>query len=115
MHNYETLFTENYQVQVILPMGATDIQVSIPFEVDEIDYSGKQFNTLDVFGAPKIVIKMRNVSSLLHKKDFEVTYRLESHWILAKPAMMACTVFVFYLFALAYSRVELQMEKKKID
>jgi len=107
MHNYQTLFTENYELQLVLPMGATNIKVDVPFKVDDIDYTGKQFGTLDVFGAPKITIKMKNASALLHNKDFEVSYTLESYWIILKAAVMACTVFVFYIFALVYSRVEL--------
>jgi len=41
MHNYETLFTENYELQLVLPMGAKNIKVNIPFKVDDIDYNGK--------------------------------------------------------------------------
>lgn len=100
MHNYLSLFSENHTVEVILPMGATEIKVNIPFDIDEIDYSGRSFKTLDVVGAPKIVIKVKNASAHLHNKDFEVSYKLQSYWLIAKPLVMAGTMFVFCLLVI---------------
>ena len=113
MYNYLDIFSDNHMVEVILPMGATNINVKIPFDVEEIDYTGKSFNTLDFLGALKITIKLKNLSAHLHNKDFEVTYTLESHWLLAKPIVMAGIVFVFYLLALLYNRVDIDISEKK--
>jgi len=35
MHAYDVLLSENYTLEIVLPLGATDIKVNLPFEVDE--------------------------------------------------------------------------------
>ena len=44
-------------------MGATDVKVDLPIDIDSIDYSGRSYSTLDIFGATKIVIKAKNIGS----------------------------------------------------
>lgn len=60
MHAFEDSLTEDYVVRVILPEGASDIEIEVPAAlknfVDKI-YLDKFFGTLDYFGRPMIVIK----------------------------------------------------------
>lgn len=35
MHAYDVLLVEDYTLEIVLPLGATDIQVNLPFDVDE--------------------------------------------------------------------------------
>ena len=88
-HSYDTLLTEDYTVEVTLPNGAKNIKVSfvylnlvqvhVPFEVDEINYDGKSYGTLEFWPSTKVSIKLKNANSLLNAKDFAVTYTLPSH------------------------------------
>ena len=63
MHDFEDSLTEDYTVRIILPEGATGIDVEVPGAlknfVDEI-YLDKYFGTLDYFGRPMVVIKQSN-------------------------------------------------------
>jgi len=53
--------------------------VHVPFEVEEIDYTGKSYGTLEFWPSTKVTIKLKNANSLLNQKDFAVTYKLPSH------------------------------------
>lgn len=72
-HNYDVLLTEDYTVEVVLPLGATNIKVDLPFDA-EISTDGVSFNTLDYMGAPVVTIKSKNANSLLEKGDLTITY-----------------------------------------
>lgn len=56
MHSYDKSLTSDYTVRVILPEGADNIQVDLPFDVDSITID-RYFGTLDFFGRPMITIK----------------------------------------------------------
>ena len=57
MHAYDKSLTEDYQVKVILPEGASNVKVELVgvIEPDSIEV-GKYFGTLDYFGRPEIII-----------------------------------------------------------
>lgn len=68
---FDELLAEEYELRVILPEGASNIQVEFPpFEVDETEVT-KTFSYLDTVGRPTIVIKKRNVSKY-HYQQFSV-------------------------------------------
>ncbi len=60
LHNYNDIMSENYTLKVILPEGATDIKMHMPFEVDSIT-DEVVFSYLDFYGRPVKVIKKENV------------------------------------------------------
>lgn len=63
-----SFMTEEYELRVMLPEGATDIQVNLPFEA-EIEEK-LEFSYLDFIGRPVMVIKKQNVIDDYHNKDF---------------------------------------------
>jgi len=57
MHAWDKSSTEDYTVRVILPEGASNIKLELPFQVTGADVSvGKYFGILDYFGRPEIII-----------------------------------------------------------
>ena len=71
MHDIEDILAENYTLKVILPEGATNIKVTLPFKVDHQE-TGLHFSTLDYIGRPTLIIKKANVISSLHDDYFQV-------------------------------------------
>jgi oligosaccharyltransferase complex subunit alpha (ribophorin I) len=72
-HDYSDVLAENFTLRVILPEGATNVQVHLPFAVDSMETSA-YFSTLDYIGKTLITITKKNVHSLLHKQPFQVSY-----------------------------------------
>ena len=79
MHAYDRSLTEKYEVSVVLPEGATDIQVELAGDVkpDSIGME-KYFGTMNFFGRPKIVIKKSNTIHEICDSTIRVKYRFDS-------------------------------------
>ena len=79
MHAFDKSLTENYEVSVILPEGATDIQLELAGDVhpDSIGME-KYFGTMNFFGRPKIVIKKANTIHEICDSTIRVRYRYEN-------------------------------------
>lgn len=79
MHAYDKSVTEDYTVKVILPEGATDIQLELAGDIkaDSIDM-GKYFGTMTYFGKPMITIKKTNAIHDICDSTLRVKYRFES-------------------------------------
>mmetsp|Transcript_32690 Transcript_32690/g.23623 ORF Transcript_32690/g.23623 Transcript_32690/m.23623 type:complete len:203 (-) Transcript_32690:62-670(-) len=111
MHAYDVLLVEDYTLEIVLPLGATDIQVNLPFDVDE-QYYEEYFSTLDFFGRTKIVIKKENVFSEMHSENFQITYKFDPIMLLSKPLLCSLTFLSFYLISIFLSRIDVSLDKK---
>ena len=63
MHAYEDSLTEDYEFKIVLPEGATNIQVELPAGLRNTDNKvdlGKFYGTLDFFGRPTVSITQKN-------------------------------------------------------
>lgn len=112
------LLTEDYTVEVVLPLGATNIKVDMPFEA-EVTTDGVNFGTLDYFGAPVITIKSSNANNLVDSGDITITYTYSPAMLIMKPLYLSSIVFAFLVVMIASFRVSLSLkddqEKQKQD
>jgi len=118
MHAYDDSLTEDYQFKVILPEGATDIQIELPSglkdNVDSIEM-GKFFGTLDFLGRPMITVNKKNAVYELVDDIVRVKYTFNnSSDFYLEPAYVFAMVFSLYLVAMFYSRMGLSLENKKV-
>jgi len=105
MHEYDKSLSEDYTVRVILPEGATDIKVSLPFEVDDLKI-GRYFGTLDYFGRPEITLKKKDAVHDLYDGVLKVHYTFNNSFdFYLEPVCMFAMVFSCYLVAIIYTRV----------
>jgi oligosaccharyltransferase complex subunit alpha (ribophorin I) len=111
-HDLSEILAENFTLKVILPEGATNIKVHIPFEVDSIE-SGLHFSTLDYIGKPLITIKKDNVVSQLHKQPFQVSYDFSSQGLLIEPLYVIVFFLSCFLVAILYARIDLSFKDEK--
>lgn len=87
----------------------------VPFEVDEIDYKGESYGTLEFWPSTKVSIKLKNANSLLNAKDFAVTYTLPSHQLLVKPLLLIATLLAFALAIIFLSRTDIKLYDDKAE
>uniref|UniRef100_A0A6A7FUS7 Dolichyl-diphosphooligosaccharide--protein glycosyltransferase subunit 1 n=1 Tax=Hirondellea gigas TaxID=1518452 RepID=A0A6A7FUS7_9CRUS len=98
---------DNLTVKVILPEGATDIEVSLPFEVDSYTME-TLFSYLDTTGRPVVVFNKKNVVDF-HRQHFEVVYNFTWLAILREPFFLFTGFFIAFLVFIGLSRVSLEL------
>lgn len=117
MHAYDSSTTEEYQVNVILPEGASNLRIDLPFTcgVKEEDISlGKYFGTLDFFGRPKLTILKKNAVHDLCDNVLTVRYTLSPTALYQKVVAMFALLFALFSIAMLYMRVGLSLGDKKV-
>ena len=85
----------------------------MPFDVDSATIERSQL-TLDFFGTPKLVLKVKNATSMRNQHSIVVKYKYDEKLILLKPIGLSLTVFVFYLAAIIYSRISLSFAENRV-
>ena len=111
-HDLSDILAENYTLKIILPEGATNVKVHIPFEVDSMETS-PYFSTLDYIGKTLITIKKNNVHSQLHKQPFQVSYDFSDQAMFIEPMYVIVFFFACYLAAIFYARIDLSFKDDK--
>ena len=111
LHHYTDILAETYTLKIILPEGATNIKVNIPFEVDQIEES-LVFSYLDWIGRPARTIKIDNAIAVNHAHNLQVTYTFESSSQLIEPVYVIGFLFSIFLFVIAFNRFEMHLEKR---
>jgi len=107
------ILTNELEVRVILPEGATDIQVHTPFDVEHLKTSSR-LTYLDYFGRPVVSFRKSNVVSE-HNQNFQVTYRAASGHMLQEPLLLIIGYFVLFLTTMVLVRLDFSLvsENKK--
>ena len=90
----------------MLPEGCLDIQVDLPFAVEQS--WEKKFSYLDTLGRPVLVLKMRNVTPD-HNVPLVVSYRFSSLYQLQEPLLLVLAFFACFCLVIAYSRCEFSL------
>lgn len=115
MHAWDKSLSEDYTVRVILPEGATNIKLELPFQVTGADVTmGKYFGTLDYFGRPEIKINKLNAVHEICDGPIRVKYEFEKATFYLEVFQLAGLVFLVFLFLIIASRLELNLESKKV-
>jgi len=102
--DFDNAAIDEITVRVILPEGASDIEVHTPFAID-----GKSRDThytyLDTTGRPVLIVKKKNIVSD-HNRFFQVTYKFSQLSLLQEPFLLIVAFFLFFLLIMVYIRLE---------
>lgn len=113
---FDDAVIDDLTVRVILPEGASNIEVFPPFSVDS-QSSATHFTYLDTFGRPVIVLEKKNVISE-HNKMLRVQYSFGTLGMLREPFLLVSAFFLFFVAIMLYYRVEFKIgatKEKQID
>jgi len=102
---------ENHLVRIILPEGARDIKVNLPFTVDSQSTTDKHYTYLDTTGRPVVVLSRKN-TVILHNQFIEVTYSFSQLQMLKEPLLLTGTFFLLLLAVIIYVRIDLSIVPK---
>jgi len=103
------LVIDELVVKVILPEGAKDARVTVPFPVDT-QSTEKHYTYLDTTGRTVLVIEKRNVVKE-HNQYFQVHYTYSRLSMLQEPLLVAGALFAFFLAVIFYVRFEVSITK----
>jgi len=103
------LVIDELVVKIILPEGAKDARVTVPFPVDT-QSTEKHYTYLDTTGRTVLVIEKRNAVRE-HNQYFQVHYTYSRLSMLQEPLLVAGALFAFFLAVIFYVRFEVSITK----
>eukprot|EP01121_Diplochlamys_sp_Union-15-3_P002294 TRINITY_DN11_c0_g1_i1.p1 TRINITY_DN11_c0_g1~~TRINITY_DN11_c0_g1_i1.p1 ORF type:complete len:613 (-),score=87.51 TRINITY_DN11_c0_g1_i1:33-1871(-) len=97
---------------VILPEGASDIDVKIPFSIDsQSEY--KHYTYLDTVGRPVVKVEKHNTVNEHCVQYIQVTYTFGRLAMLREPFLLITSYLAFFGLVMIYLRFELSISKAK--
>lgn len=110
-HPYNDIAAEEFYLKIVLPEGATDVDLELPFQVDSIEKE-TVFQYLDLRGRNSIIINKKNVIEKYHDQKVVVTYKLTQFDLMIKPIILIFYSFCALLFAFVFYRLATQNKTK---
>jgi oligosaccharyltransferase complex subunit alpha (ribophorin I) len=110
---FEDVWVGDMTVKVILPEGVKNVEVSLPFEVEEQSMS-RRFTYLDtewMGGRTVVVLKKHNLVPE-HRVPLTITYDFDQNLMLVEPLLLVGTFFLFFVVSTILSRLDLSLEDK---
>lgn len=104
---------DDLTLRVILPEGASDIKLFVPFDVDSEDRAVRK-TYLDTVGRPTVVFRKTNLVSY-HDDYFQVVYVFPKRDMLIEPLMLSGIFFGLFAFTIFYGRLNLSLSPEKTD
>lgn len=105
LENAQNMTLDKVQVKVILPEGATDVEVTPPklFNMSAIEHI-EHHTFFDSTGRPAVVLFKENVIAE-HEQPVIISYKLSTFRVLQKPLVLSLSNFIFFSFTILISRM----------
>lgn len=108
-HVFDDMVVDDMLLKVILPEGAKDIELKVPFEVeragDEVHYT-----YLDTLGRPVVVIKKTKLVEQ-HIQDFELHYSFKKINLIQEPLLVVGAFYLLFIIVIIYVRLDFAITK----
>ncbi|KAF9353450.1 dolichyl-diphosphooligosaccharide--protein glycosyltransferase subunit 1 [Mortierella sp. AD094] len=98
---------DDIEIRVVLPEGAKNVNVNMPFEVDSIEHSNTK-TYMDSAGRYTITINTRNLIEE-HAQDMLIEYEFESLSYFTKPVAAAVMLMIIFASSMVYSRLDFRI------
>jgi len=106
----ETVAINEANVTVVLPEGATDIEIFTPFDVSIVHSSHVTYLDLKSCGRPTVILSKKNVVNE-HNQNFQIMYRFSKSSMLFEPILLTLAFFSIFLFIIILVRVDLSLSR----
>eukprot|EP00271_Cylindrocystis_brebissonii_P002703 TRINITY_DN13489_c0_g1_i1.p1 TRINITY_DN13489_c0_g1~~TRINITY_DN13489_c0_g1_i1.p1 ORF type:complete len:622 (+),score=114.77 TRINITY_DN13489_c0_g1_i1:92-1957(+) len=106
---FEDVVVEDLEVKVVLPEGASGIEVRTPFVMEQ--FQEEKYSYLDTVGRPVVVLKRANVVGEMSGMSFEVLYEYPRFVQLGKPLLLVLVAFLFFGIFMVSVRTDLTISK----
>jgi len=106
---------DDLTVKVILPEGATNIQVNVPFSVDSTSETTRQtYLDTPAIGRPVVILGKKNVVAA-HNVPFEVTFDFPRHFMMHEPLLLVSAFLAFFVVCMCLFRLDMSIAKKPMQ
>lgn len=103
---------DDLTLKIILPEGATNIQLNIPFSVDAVSEASRQtYLDTPVFGRPVVIIDKKNVVAA-HNVPFEVTFDFPQRFMLHEPLLLVSGFMAFFIVCMVLFRLDVSLVRQ---
>lgn len=110
-HIFDDMLIEDVTVKIILPEGARDLQLNVPYEVqrgpDEL-----HFTYLDTTGRPIVILHKNNLVEN-HIQEFELHYKFQRLLMLQEPLLVVVAFYLLFLLVIIYVRLDFSISTDK--
>eukprot|EP00941_MAST-03F_sp_MAST-3F-sp1_P000025 g25.t1 len=116
---FDSAVTNSLRTKIILPEGATDIEVVTPYDFDGPTYT-RRFTFLDASwlggGRPVIILKKKNIVRE-HYQSVQIKYKFRKISMLGEPLLLILGWLSLFLVVIIGSRLDFSIvaEKAKIN
>ncbi|KAJ3414224.1 hypothetical protein HDV05_006841 [Chytridiales sp. JEL 0842] len=108
---------ENVVFKMVLPEGATDVKVALPFKVDKETHT-VSYSNLDTVGRPTVILEKSNVVDE-HGLPVQISYNLDTAALIRKPLAVSAIIFGLLVLGMIANRLDLTLvhdpRKEKIN
>jgi oligosaccharyltransferase complex subunit alpha (ribophorin I) len=109
--NWKTdVVIEKLQIKVILPEGAKDITLHVPYSLDK-EGRGVHYTYLDTVGRPVVFLEKSNLVNE-HYKFFQVSYTFAATALLREPLLVIGAITALSVAIIFFSRLEISIIPK---
>lgn len=108
-HIFDNSVIDQATVRVVLPEGAGDIKLRLPFTIQRLKDEVKK-TYLDTFGRTVVVLKKENLVEN-HKQDFEVHYTFNRLMMLQEPLLIVSFLFILCVLVIIYARLDFSLTR----
>jgi len=108
---FPMLVTDDIEVRVIMPEGASNIKWATDFHVDSED-KDVRVTYLDTVGRPVLILRKADVVGI-PPRYFQVTYSFSQINMLQEPILLIVAFLAFFAVCMVYVRIDLSLSPKK--
>jgi len=112
-HIVDNMVVDETQIRIILPEGATNIELDTPYDVKRLEDS-LHFTYLDTKGRPVVEITANNLVEH-HIQDFKLSYKLSWITMLQEPLLCVLAFFILFVTAIIYTRLDFSISKDEAN
>ncbi|KAJ3070129.1 hypothetical protein HDU98_006829 [Podochytrium sp. JEL0797] len=107
MGSLSNVTIEDARLRVVLPEGALNVKVDLPFQADSITH-GKFYTNFDSIGRPMITIQKNNAADE-YAVNVQISYEYPTFELYRKPLVISTTLFGLLLFGIFYTRLDFSL------
>lgn len=108
-HVFDDSVVDKATVKIVLPEGATDIKLRVPYPVKRLQ-DQRHYTYLDTVGRPVIVLEKTNLVEQ-HIQDFQVHYTYRKLLMLQEPLLVVVVLYLLFLLVVIYVRLDFTISK----
>jgi oligosaccharyltransferase complex subunit alpha (ribophorin I) len=110
---FEEVFIDEMEIKVILPEGSSNIEVNVPYKVEQERTTRYTYLDSKVNGGrPVITLKAKNIVEE-HDEPVTITYKFSNSRMIVEPLMLIVFYFSFFLICIVFARIDTGITKKE--